>query len=178
MRAELVTSLLAGLALTGACDARFLDYRPTNAARSDGGRPLADGGAPAGDGGASVPDGSAPNDGGAPAELAGGTFAGRLGHSAAGGATLLATSSGRHLLAFDAAFSVTPGPGLRVVLSTRDALGTAIDPQAGDLDLGLLTATSGAQQYELDAPAGSRRSVFIYCRPFGIEFGRALLIAR
>ncbi len=99
--------------------------------------------------------------------LARGSFEGRAGHSGAGTAEL---SAGELRFAADFAVSAVPGPV--VVVTTRDALGTKIDP-ATDLDLGPLRATTGAQSYALADT--TRRYVFVFCKPFGVEVARALL---
>jgi hypothetical protein len=107
-----------------------------------------------------------------PGAYATGSFDGRAGHFATGGAELFRRGDGATELRFDAAFSVSDVPGPEVYLSAREVLGTTI--KAGDLDLGPLLATSGAQTYLLFEDAG-RRNAFVYCKPYGIEVARAML---
>src|SRR3954467_10192864 len=59
--------------------------------------------------------------------LASGTFVGRAGHAAGGGASRVTKTDGTMELRFAADFMVTDVPGPVVVLTSRDTLGTAVD---------------------------------------------------
>jgi hypothetical protein len=122
-------------------------------------------------------DGGSTTDAGTTSDrpIARGAFEGLGGHAAVGSVTLVARAGGGFALAFDSSFTVTPGPGTVVVLTTRDSLGTMIQTSLGDVEVAAVGASSGAREYTLAADPGARRTVFIFCKPFGIEFGRARL---
>ncbi len=106
-----------------------------------------------------------------------GTFEGRDGHLGAGQVTLVKQLDESLELRFAAGFSVSDVPAPVVVLSSRDDLGSTIDPDAGDRELGALAASSGAQSYAVAAEvAAGRAHVFVYCKPFGVEVARARLV--
>ena len=105
--------------------------------------------------------------------LASGSFGGRAGHSGQGTASLVRDADGSERLVFGGDFSVSGVPGPEVVLTSRDSLGTSIDP-ATDLDLGPLQSAAGAQSYPLADDEGRRRA-FIFCKPFGVEVALAVL---
>jgi hypothetical protein len=107
--------------------------------------------------------------------IASGPFMGRAGHSAAGTASLVTKSDGSEELRFGSDFTVTGVPGPVVVLTMRDAIGTSIDPSQGDLELGTLKSTSGAQSYPLPNGDLGRRRAWVFCKPFGVEVGKALM---
>jgi hypothetical protein len=153
------------LALAG-CDATFVDQR--TGSTSDA-RPAEPGIAPpsAGDG--------APAEGLPAGVFAAGTFEGRAGHAGAGSAELVRESDGRIILRLGSDFLVSGVPGPVVVLSRRDALGKSIDAAAGDLNLGTLQSTSGAQSYVVPGGDGGRRYVWVFCEPFAVEIARAKL---
>ena len=95
-------------------------------------------------------------------------------HFARGQASLIETSPGQYVLRFED-FSVRNGPGLYVYLSPE------ANRYTGDsLELGKLKATDGSFNYEI--PAGTDvsqfKSVVIWCKPFGVLFGVAPLIAQ
>ena len=98
-----------------------------------------------------------------------GRFAGRDGHLGVGGASLFQRDDGLAELRFDEQFACSDVPGPVVVLTTRDSLGTRVDPSQGDLPVGPLQASSGAQRYLIVSSLGGRRRVFIYCKPYGLE---------
>ena len=107
--------------------------------------------------------------------LASGTFEGRSGDEGRGTVRLLRRAAGGFALSFDADFFATAVPGPVLVLSTRDALGTEIDTAQGDLEVGPLPRSSGAQFVTFSADPGARRTLWVYCKPFGIEIARAVL---
>jgi hypothetical protein len=152
---------LLGVVLVG-CQAHFVDERPASerAAAAAGLFDL---------GGVDF----AETDAGA--LLAGGVFAGRDGHLGVGGVSLFARDDGLTELRFDDHFACSDVPGPVVVLTTRDALGTQLAPARGDLALGPLIATSGAQRYLVPGGDGGRREVFIFCKPYGLEVAAAQL---
>ena len=95
-------------------------------------------------------------------------------HFARGQAALIETLPGQYVLRFEG-FSVRNGPGLYVYLSP------GADRYTGDsLELGKLKATDDSFNYEI--PAGTDvtqfKSVVIWCKPFGVLFGVAPLIAQ
>ena len=160
--------LKAGILIVLAgCQQQFVDQRPP--------KPLdtaaSDLGAVAGDLAAASPGDLARRRG----VLAKGLFEGRGGHGGAGGASLFRRDDGTVELRLDGDFAVTGVVGPEVVLSAREALPT-IDPGAGDLDLGPLAHNSGAQSYPVAAGDGGRRQAWIYCKPFGVEVARAVLM--
>jgi hypothetical protein len=151
--------LLLAILLAG-CSATFVDDRP-----------------PPDPAGADLSEAPRPDlagvDAGPERVLARGSFGPRDGHLGEGTVEIV-ESSGTLTLRFGGDFRVSGVPGPVVVVSTRDDMGTTIDPAQGDLDLGTLKATSGAQTYALGADTG-RRVVFVYCKPFGVEVARAIL---
>lgn len=110
--------------------------------------------------------------------VATGTFEGRGGHFAQGSATLVDLENGQRELRFGSDFLV--GVGTDVYLSSRSTL---FDPAEGqitidpttDRSVGPLAAPSGEQSYIVPGSAGGRRYVWVYCRPFNVEIGVALL---
>jgi hypothetical protein len=159
------------------CDARFV----YEGFRGDAGGAATDAGN-ASDAGFSsdagtLSDGGSTTDAGTTSDrtLARGAFEGLGGYAAVGSVTLVARAGGGFALAFDSSFTVTPGAGTVVVLTTRDTLGTMIQTSLGDVEVAAVGASSGAREYTLAADPGTRRTVFIFCKPFGIEFGRARL---
>lgn len=114
-------------------------------------------------------------DPGAAGVVASGTFEGRAGHAGAGTAELVREADGRVVLRFGSDFAVSGVPGPVVVLSSRDALGGAIDATKGDLHLGALASSSGGQSYPVPGGDGGRRWAWVYCEPFAVEIARARL---
>jgi hypothetical protein len=143
------------LGLSGGCRAAFVDERP------EGARP------------AGIADVSGVDLSG-PVTVAEGELRGRAGHLGQGGASLVGYPSGVVELRFDAEFAVSQVSGPVVLLTGRDYIGTSINHDAGDLEIGPLQASAGAQSYFLRND-GDRRNVFIYCKPYGIEVAKALL---
>lgn len=184
MHIRVTILLLAGL--TG-CNASFEDLRPPG--MDDGGSPersqLEQGvdvgrsdGAAASD--ALSADGAADSAPTADAGLVGpisrGTFGGLSGYQVTGEATVQRQADGSFKLLFSSSFSASNGPALVVVMSDRATLGT-IQPAQGDVRVAELKSNSGAQSYDLSAAAASRGFVWIFCEPFGVDFGKAELKA-
>jgi hypothetical protein len=153
-------------ATTSRCGARFEDLRDPRALAVDSGASAA----PDVDAGT-----NAPSDAGAEVVIAAGTWMGRNGESASGGVELVRLADGGEALRFKADFEVGGTPAPVVVMSTRDTLGTQIDPSQGDVELGVLAQPSGAQSYGVPGGDNGRRSVFVFCKTYGVETARAIL---
>lgn len=96
-----------------------------------------------------------------------GMFEGLLGHDAVGVAKILDVSDSSYLRFED--FQVTNGPDLRVYL-TNDS-----DVKTGH-HLDKLKGSKGDQNYLLDGVDWQKYdTVVVYCQPFGVHFGQALL---
>ncbi len=95
-----------------------------------------------------------------------GAFKGLGGYTVKGTASL---SEGE--LSFSADFSADNGPGLYVYLTK------ASNSVTGGVELGKLSATKGAQSYNIPSDVSIKDFdfVLIYCKPFGIPFGVAEL---
>jgi hypothetical protein len=110
-----------------------------------------------------------------PAELASGSFS-PLGRYEGTGTALLLDVAGTTFVRFED-FETTNGPDLRVYLSAAPA---DADPSLHDddfADLGPLTASRGAQNYEVpaDVDTSRYRSVVVWCRRFSVGFAVAPL---
>jgi len=94
-------------------------------------------------------------------------------HRASGTARLVETADGERLIRFDEDFQVINGPDLFVWL-TEDPQG---DPDAGYLDLGRLKGNLGSQNYAIpdDVDLSLYEGVIVWCKAFGVPFGRATL---
>jgi len=107
-----------------------------------------------------------------------GLLAGRA-HPTSGRASVYQTADGkRHLRLTD--FTTSNGPDVHVVLaqSSDDSLRQDfVKSQLGDLELGLLKANQGDQNYDLPDSADLSRydTVVIYCERFHAIFGVAKL---
>ncbi|HJL18824.1 MAG TPA: hypothetical protein RMH99_24390 [Sandaracinaceae bacterium LLY-WYZ-13_1] len=154
---------LALVPITG-CDAIYEDLRPSGGP-ADAGPVAADARTVPDDGDASL----------APTSLARGRWEGRTGYSASGGVTLERDPDGSVHLRFEDDFDSQAVPGPVVVLSPRAELGTAIEPAAGDRQLGELERASGPQRYAVPAGAEDAAYAWVYCLPFGVEVARASL---
>jgi hypothetical protein len=177
----------AGVELDGGAAAT-----PDGGGADDGG-PMSDGGVAAGnDGGAAsdagVPDAGAPQvsctaGGAAPIAAAGesilaqGCMTGRAGHAGRGLAALVRRADGEVSLRFGTDFSVSAVPGPVVVLSTRDSLGTSLQPGQGDQEIAVLLSASGVQSYRVPGGDAGRRYAWVFCKPFGVEVARATLVS-
>jgi hypothetical protein len=101
-----------------------------------------------------------------------GHFVGRAGHVASGTVTLV-DHPGVVEIQLGADFSVSDVPGPVLVLTARDSIGTAIDPLAGDLEVAALASPTGAQGYTLPLDGAPPLDVFVFCKPYGLEVGKA-----
>jgi hypothetical protein len=109
------------------------------------------------------------------AELASGSFS-PIGRYDGTGTALLLDVGGTTFVRFED-FETTNGPDLRVYLSAAPA---DADPSLHDddfADLGPLTASRGAQNYEVPADVDTSRyqSVVVWCRRFSVGFAVAPL---
>lgn len=173
MRAPLALALV-GLA-AAACDASYVDLRPLSEPLRSG--PPVDAGAL--DASGSVDGGAPPGvDAGAPPAaglLREGPWGGRGDYAARGTARLVRDPDARLFLELSSDFSVSRVPGPVLVLSRRAALGSRLDPGAGDVELGPLAANAGAQRVEVPPGSEDRAFAWVFCKPFGLEVGRAEL---
>lgn len=82
---------------------------------------------------------------------------------------------GKKYLILDDDFKIDAGPDLHVFLSgTANPQNSADLHKVGDVDLGKLKNTSGAQMYEMpDTVDFAIKSVVIYCVPFKVVFAYA-----
>jgi hypothetical protein len=114
----------------------------------------------------------------APEAILAGPFHGNA-HETAGTATLYRLTDGQVTLRLTG-FATSDGPDLRVYLvGAPDAKDDAIVESAGFIDLGELKGNVGDQNYALpaDVDFGRYRTVTIWCRRFGVNFGSAPLAA-
>lgn len=138
------------------------DGRATDGGRDDGTRPDA------------VIDSRPPPDAAQAGPISKGAFSGLSGYQVSGEATVERQPDGSFKLLFSSTFSASSGPALVVVMSDRATLGT-IQTAQGDVRVAELKSNSGAQSYDLSAAAAARRTVWIFCEPFGVDFGKAEL---
>jgi hypothetical protein len=96
------------------------------------------------------------------------------GDTGSGGASLVREGDGSETAVFAADFQASQIPAGEVVLTARSAIGTG-GIIAGDLDLGPLQSSMGAQRYTLPAADGGRRNLFVYCVTYGIDVAVAHL---
>jgi hypothetical protein len=148
--------------LCAACDAHFTDLRPD-------------------DGGFIGPpiDGGFLDVGPPPATdqtIFAGTFSSRGHYSGSGGASIVQRTDGSFELVFADDFSVSRVPGPIVVLTTRESIGSRVDETQGDINLGVLQSSSGAQSYSVTSAALVSRYAWVFCRPYGVEVARAELM--
>ena len=151
----------------GAPDAAVFDALTPDAGGGapDAGTSEPDAGAPVPDAGTSLPD----------AVLARGTFEGRTGYNASG-EVQLRRRDGALEVVFGDNFDSQSVPGPVVILSRRDSLGNTIDPDAGDIELDVLRANTGAQTYSVPPEGADANYAWIYCRPFLVEVARSELL--
>lgn len=109
-------------------------------------------------------------------ELARGEFAGFTGKHGTGTARLLAMDDGTHLVRFEE-LDTSNGPDLRVYLSAAPADGDEAAHDDDFVDLGVLTANRGDQNYPVpaDVDVTRFRSVVVWCRRFSVGFAAAPL---
>ena len=109
-----------------------------------------------------------------PGQLKSGNFR-SLAHETTGTAGLYQTKDGERLLRL-ADFKTSNGPDLRVYLvEGSDGANDELIRGGSFIDLGALKGNIGAQNYELPGNADlmKYRSVSIWCRRFGVNFGVA-----
>ncbi len=183
------------LLLLGAlgCDARFVDLRPSSladasitdtlpdTAAADAGADTSTADSDAGmtvdastGSDASMADTGAPDTGTTSTVIAQGRFQGRSGYDAAGGVRIESLGGSAYVVVLEDDFESAAVPGPAVVVTARDAIGTALVD--ADILVTRLTAAQirGPGRYTFDAatlPADPY--VFIYCEPFGVETARA-----
>jgi hypothetical protein len=113
------------------------------------------------------------------ATLAEGSFH-DVAHKTAGTATIHQFPDGRRVLRLTN-FETSNGPDVRVYLvAAQDATDNDTVTRAGFVELGSLKGNIGDQNYELpkETDLTKFKSVTIWCRRFGVNFGTAPLMAR
>lgn len=111
-----------------------------------------------------------------PIVLANGNFRG-LAHETKGVAALHQLADGKRILRLTN-FETSNGPDVRVYLvAAEDAKDNETVRRAGFIDLGAMKGNKGDQNYDVpaDADLNKYRSVSIWCRRFGVNFGAAPL---
>lgn len=108
-----------------------------------------------------------------------GTFSGNANYTAQGTATLTQVDINTLELTFDSNFSVSTGPGLYVYLATTNS-GTISNGGNGLRISDLLSGSDfmGARTYTIstsDVMLNDFDFVVLYCEPFGLPFGSAVL---
>ena len=112
------------------------------------------------------------------APLASGAFHG-VHHDTKGAATILQLPDGKRVLRLTA-FETSNGPDVRVYLvAASDASDNETVTTAGFIELGALKGNVGDQNYDVPATIDLKkyRTVTIWCRRFGVNFGSAPLTA-
>jgi len=178
MRSDLPLALIASLAcLFAGCDASFEDLRPAGATTPLTDDPLAGGASSGGGettGDTTTADAELPEPGEERLVLQGQMM--DAGYAGEGTVSLFLLADGSWELRFEDDFAVDSVPGPVVVLSVEETLGSRIDPERGDLELGVLAQDTGASSYALPFPPGPRMVAWVYCKPFGLTVARALLM--
>lgn len=97
-----------------------------------------------------------------------GTFVGLNNYNVSGGFSMELVGESSVRLSFDENFSTSNGPGLFVYLSNNE------NSVSGGIELGDLKSNRGVQTYDFDQPDlfNAYSYVIIYCKPFGVPFGR------
>src|SRR6202167_1935741 len=98
-------------------------------------------------------------------------------HPTAGTATIYRMGDGTRVLRFTG-FSTSNGPDVHVyIVASDDAKDIVTGKQAGFIDLGVIKGNIGDQNYTLgdDVDLAKYRSVSIWCKRFGVNFGVAAL---
>lgn len=103
------------------------------------------------------------------------SFVGVTIHKAEGMARVVKNDD--HLqIVFDEGFTVTPGPGLYVYVSSK-RVDSFRDLNDGGVELAKLKATRGTQVYDL--PTGTKlediKSIIVACKPYKVLFGKAII---
>lgn len=120
--------------------------------------------------------GSLPGDAAAAKTLAAGSFHG-VHHETSGTATILKLADGKRVLRLSD-FATSNGPDVRVYLvAAADAMDNATVTDAGFIEVGALKGNIGDQNYDVPATIdlAKYRTVTIWCRRFGVNFGSAPL---
>lgn len=100
-----------------------------------------------------------------------GTFRGASNYSV-NGDFMLEEIEGKLRLTFASNFSASSGPGLFIYLSNQP------NSISGGLEMGRIQSNSGVQVYETDlqnAGLNTYQYVLVWCKPFGVLFGRGQL---
>ena len=108
--------------------------------------------------------------------LSSGSFQG-LAHETKGIASIYRLPDGKRILRLSE-FQTSNGPDVRVYLvAAPDAKDNETVKRAGFIDLGSMKGNRGSQNYDVpaDADLSKYRSVSIWCRRFGVNFGAASL---
>jgi electron transfer DM13 len=118
-------------------------------------------------------------DASSPVKLAVGSFHDGA-HKTTGTATIHQLPDGNRVLRLTN-FETSNGPDVRVYLvAAQDATDNETVTRAGFLELGSLKGNIGDQNYAVpaDADLGRYKSVTIWCKRFGVNFGTAPLTSR
>ena len=110
--------------------------------------------------------------------VAAGTFHG-VHHETKGMATILRLADGKRVLRLSG-FETSNGPDVRVYLvAASDATDNDTVTNAGFIEVGALKGNIGDQNYDVPASIDltKYRTVTIWCRRFGVNFGSAPLVA-
>ncbi len=100
-------------------------------------------------------------------------------HKTSGNATVYQLPDGKRVLRLSE-FETSNGPDVQVyMVAALDALDNATVTSAGFVNVGALKGNKGDQNYDLpsDLDLTKHRSVSIWCRRFGVNFGTAPLAA-
>ena len=122
--------------------------------------------------------GTLPGDASAMKTLAAGAFHG-VHHETKGQATILRLADGTRVLRLSS-FETSNGPDVRVYLvAALDATDNNTVTTAGFIEVGPLKGNIGDQNYDVPASVDltKYRTVTIWCRRFGVNFGSAPLVA-
>lgn len=183
--------LLLAIFTLSACEASFEDLRSEPLNRAGETDPLVDplatspdAGAATGDSGYAGPEdletvmntGDAENEPNRETVIATGEVQARANYGGEGNISLVQLSDGSYELRFEDDFQVGGVPGPVVVLSLEATLGSSLESERGDVELGVLETDRGASSYVLPFAPGQRRYAWVYCKPFGLEVVRAELI--
>lgn len=109
--------------------------------------------------------------------VAAGTFHG-VHHETKGGATILRLADGKRILRLSD-FATSNGPDVRVYLvAASDAMDNGTVTTAGFVEVGALKGNIGDQNYDIPSSIDltKYRTVTIWCRRFGVNFGSAPLV--
>ncbi len=125
------------------------------------------------------PLGALPGDASAMKTLATGTFHG-VSHETKGQANILRLADGKRVLRLSE-FETSNGPDVRVYLvAASDATDSKTVTTAGFVEVGMLKGNIGDQNYDVpeSLDLSKYRTVTIWCRRFGVNFGSAPLATK